>query len=99
MTPFTLIDEIVQSAGLTIESGQLYRQPQWVKWYAKEVTVSLYGSELHETCILSVLTGSGDGVWSLTTFPDADGMDEWRSRNLVELTEFELHLKSLIAVN
>jgi len=100
MTPFHLIDEIVQSAGLNIREGQMYRKPHWVKWYAQEVTVSLYGSDLHEVCVLTVLTGTGDGVWSLTTFPsDPEGMDLWRSANLIELTEFELHLKSLVAIN
>jgi len=41
MTPFIYLDKLVQSFGLHLSYGNLYKQPKWVKWTNDELVVSL----------------------------------------------------------
>jgi len=100
MTPFLYLDKVLQSYGLRLNYGSLYRQPQWVKWRNEELVVSLHGSPSETLTTLCLLTRTEADVWNLTGLPENPNLESlaiWLDDNQSTLEDFTLHLEALTA--
>ena len=98
MTPFIYLDKLVQSFGLHLSYGNLYKQPKWDKWTNDELVVSLHGSPSETLTTLTLLTKTEADVWNLPGLPEhanIESLSIWLSECETTLQDFALHLEAL----